>query len=67
MEGATQCARFLNQLRVVTNKVTNTGGVAAPTAQVATVDRIASMQPQETAEEEMETAEEIMTRQVALT
>ena len=65
MEGATQCARFLNQLRV--DKVTTTGQVAAPTAQVAMVDRIASMQPQETAEEEMETAEEIMTRQVALT
>jgi hypothetical protein len=65
MEGATQCARFLKQLQV--NGTQIRGENIAPTAQVEGKDRIVSTQQQETADGELETAEEILARQAELT
>ena len=65
IEGATQCARFLKQLQV--NGTQIRGENIAPTAQVAREDRIVSTQQQETIDEELETAEEILARQAELT
>ena len=60
LEGATQCAKFLRQLKV--DRVTHNGNSIIPTAQIEQVDCIASIPPQDTADEENETAEEIITR-----
>jgi hypothetical protein len=65
IEGATQCARFLKQLQV--NGTQIRGENIAPTSQVAREDRIVSTQQQETIDEELETAEEILARQAELT
>ena len=63
MEGATKCAHFLKQLQV--NKVQQIGDIA-PTVQVRRATRLVSSTPLETIEEEMETEEDILERQVAL-
>ena len=64
MEGATKYAHFLKQLQV--DKVQQHGDIA-PTVQVRKANRLVSSPPMETIEEELETEDEIMERQIALT